>query len=56
VSTEYQVSELSEISGNNLKNLTRLLVDVVDGGASIGFLPPLSQADAVVLVRDNQRL
>jgi ribosomal protein S18 acetylase RimI-like enzyme len=47
MSIEHVFSELNEISGNHLKDLTQLLVDVVEEGASVGFLPPLSQADAI---------
>jgi GNAT superfamily N-acetyltransferase len=46
MSIDYEFSELHEISGNHLKELTQLLIDVVEEGASIGFLPPLSQEDA----------
>lgn len=44
---EYKVSELSGISGNMLEDLAGLLIDVVEEGASIGFLPPLSKDDAI---------
>lgn len=47
MSTEYLVSEVSELSGNELKDLAQLLVDVVEEGASVGFLPPLIPADAI---------
>lgn len=46
MSSEHIVSELSEISESGLQSLAALLVEVVDEGASIGFLPPLSQAEA----------
>lgn len=44
---DYHVNEVSEISGEQLKALARLLIDVVEEGASIGFLPPLSEQDAM---------
>lgn len=47
MSSDHIVSELSEISESRLKSLAGLLVAVVDEGASIGFLPPLSQAEAL---------
>ena len=48
LSNEIQISELTEISGSTLGNLAALLIDVVDEGASIGFLPPLDQAEAAL--------
>jgi len=41
------VQELSEVAALSLKSgLGALLKDVVDGGASVGFLPPLGAEDA----------
>lgn len=37
VATEYLISEISELPGNELNVLTELLVDVVEEGASFGF-------------------
>jgi GNAT superfamily N-acetyltransferase len=34
-----------------IQDLARLLIDAVDGGASVGFLPPLSRADALEYAR-----
>jgi ribosomal protein S18 acetylase RimI-like enzyme len=46
VSSEFIVRELTGISENMRVHLIDLLVEVVDEGASIGFLPPLNQAEA----------
>jgi GNAT superfamily N-acetyltransferase len=35
------------LAGSDLARLVVVLRDAVDGGASVGFLPPLSDADAV---------
>jgi ribosomal protein S18 acetylase RimI-like enzyme len=41
-----RIEELRGGPGREADGLRRLLVDVVEGGASIGFLPPLSEAEA----------
>lgn len=46
MSTEYQIIELSAIAEKELNELSQLLIDVVEEGASVGFLPPLGHADA----------
>ncbi|WP_169089846.1 GNAT family N-acetyltransferase [Paenibacillus sp. PL91] len=46
MSSDFIISELSEISEKRLRSLAALLVEVVDEGASIGFLPPLNVAEA----------
>lgn len=43
MSTELVLEEITELSIEDANGLTRLLVDVVGDGASIGFLPPLDQ-------------
>ncbi|WP_138754413.1 GNAT family N-acetyltransferase [Paenibacillus sinopodophylli] len=43
----HAITELSEMTAIKLRNLATLLVDVVDEGASIGFLPPLSHEEAL---------
>lgn len=43
MSTELVLVEITELSTEDANGLTRLLVDVVGDGASIGFLPPLDQ-------------
>lgn len=46
------LSELSAADANaRLPELAALLVDVVDGGASVGFLRPLSNTDAAAFWR-----
>ena len=42
--TEILTSEQAEASRDQL---AALLIDAVDGGASVGFMPPLSQTDAL---------
>jgi ribosomal protein S18 acetylase RimI-like enzyme len=46
MSSDFIISELSEMSEKRLGSLAVLLVEVVDEGASIGFLPPLSITEA----------
>lgn len=46
MSEELVIEELTEITPHDLESLSRLLVDVVADGASIGFLPPLSREEA----------
>lgn len=41
MSQEIMISQIHEYSAELLKELSNLLVDVVQDGASIGFLPPL---------------
>lgn len=43
MSTELIFEEITELDTEDASGLTRLLVDVVGDGASIGFLPPLDQ-------------
>lgn len=45
--TEHTVSELSEMTESGLRKLAEMLIAVVNEGASIGFLPPLSHKDAL---------
>lgn len=42
-----QISEITEWNNEDLNSLCSLLIAVVDDGASIGFLPPLSHEDAL---------
>lgn len=44
--TELQISELTELSADDVRELSRVLIDVVQEGASIGFLPPLQMEAA----------
>ncbi|MGZ4135453.1 MAG: N-acetyltransferase family protein, partial [Tumebacillaceae bacterium] len=46
MSDELVIMEVAEISPEDVESLSRLLVDVVADGASIGFLPPLSMEEA----------
>jgi ribosomal protein S18 acetylase RimI-like enzyme len=46
MSEELVLAEMTEIMADDLDSLSRLLVDVVADGASIGFLPPLSEQEA----------
>lgn len=41
-----EISRLSELSGQTLDQLSEVLTAVVAAGASVGFLPPLSPAEA----------
>jgi len=41
-----RIDELRAVEGSDADGLRRLLIDVVADGASIGFLPPLSEAEA----------
>ncbi|SFF00285.1 Acetyltransferase (GNAT) domain-containing protein [Paenibacillus algorifonticola] len=41
-----RVEELTELNEHTLEELAGLIVEVVEDGASIGFLPPLSREDA----------
>lgn len=41
-----RVEELTELNEHTLEELVGLIVEVVEDGASIGFLPPLSREDA----------
>lgn len=45
MSTELLIGEVTELTPHDLRDLSQLLVDVVEEGASIGFLPPM-QHDA----------
>lgn len=40
------ISLLEELQPEILQQLSKLLIDVVEDGASIGFLPPLTIEDA----------
>jgi tRNA1(Val) A37 N6-methylase TrmN6 len=42
----FEIKEIMEISDDILNELSLLLINVVEGGASVGFLPPLSIEDA----------
>lgn len=48
MSTELVLEQITELSTEDANGLTRLLVDVVGDGASIGFLPPLDSHRARV--------
>ncbi|WP_127589094.1 GNAT family N-acetyltransferase [Paenibacillus koleovorans] len=41
------ISSLSDLQGDDLEQLTELLIAVVEDGASIGFLPPVGREEAV---------
>jgi ribosomal protein S18 acetylase RimI-like enzyme len=41
-----RIRQIDRLEADALRQLTRLLVVVVDDGASIGFLPPLAPAEA----------
>jgi ribosomal protein S18 acetylase RimI-like enzyme len=41
-----EVIEIKSLESNLLEELSELLIDVVEDGASIGFLPPLSKKEA----------
>ncbi|MCC6177364.1 MAG: GNAT family N-acetyltransferase [Chloroflexi bacterium] len=64
-----EISEVPDLTPDDVSALTDLLVAVVDDGASIGFLPPLDPADAeqywrsvpgpntvLLLARENDQL
>lgn len=42
----FEITEITQISDDLLKELSLLLINVVERGASVGFLPPLSLEDA----------
>ena len=42
----FEITEITQISDDLLQELSLLLINVVEGGASVGFLPPLSIEDA----------
>ncbi|MBL0388511.1 GNAT family N-acetyltransferase [Tumebacillus sp. ITR2] len=46
MSNQWEVKQLVEPSEKDLEQLSNLLIDVVADGASVGFLPPLGEADA----------
>ncbi|GAE32624.1 GNAT family N-acetyltransferase [Halalkalibacter hemicellulosilyticus] len=41
-----EIKEVNHIDNKILNDLTHLLIDVVNEGASIGFLPPISEGEA----------
>ncbi|SDX31956.1 Ribosomal protein S18 acetylase RimI [Marininema mesophilum] len=43
---EVQITEVTSIDEALMEELMELLIDVVDEGASVGFLPPLSREEA----------
>ncbi|GAA4848602.1 GNAT family N-acetyltransferase [Paenibacillus vulneris] len=45
MSSQIKIQVLSTVEGH-VDELSKLLVDVVDGGASIGFLPPMAYEEA----------
>lgn len=45
--TEIKLQEITAMDSRTLKELSELLISVVEDGASIGFLPPLSEEDAI---------
>jgi ribosomal protein S18 acetylase RimI-like enzyme len=47
MNNEVKLLEVKSIEPRILKELSDLLISVVDDGASIGFLPPLSAEDAI---------
>ena len=42
----FEIREIAQVSDDILHELSLLLINVVEGGASVGFLPPLSIEDA----------
>lgn len=46
MSTDVKVEQLTSI-GHHLNELSDLLMQVVEDGASIGFLPPMKQSEAI---------
>ena len=53
----------AEDATQNLDQLTGLLIDAVDSGASVGFMPPLERAEAldywrgvIAVIRDGSRV
>lgn len=42
----FEITEITQSSDDLLQELSLLLINVVEGGASVGFLPPLSVEDA----------
>src|SRR5713226_7785552 len=46
------VSFTPERAGKEIGQLTGLLIDAVNGGASIGFMPPISAAEALAYWRE----
>lgn len=52
MANKIEVLEITRMESNILNELTELLMDVVDDGASIGFLPPLSRMDAIQYWQD----
>jgi GNAT superfamily N-acetyltransferase len=47
-----EIVELTSICQSDLEELAHLLIVVVEGGASIGFLPPISRGDASAYWKD----
>ncbi len=47
----YSVRRLTSVSDAEVQGLTRILIDCVDGGASVGFMHPLSPENALAYWR-----
>jgi len=47
----YSVRRLTGVSDAEVQGLTRILIDCVDGGASVGFMHPLSPENALAYWR-----
>lgn len=47
MTSDLQIIEIKSLESNILEELSELLIDVVEDGASIGFLPPLSKDAAI---------
>jgi len=45
-STSIEIRELTRLTSDDLAGLARLLIDAVEHGASVGFLPPLRPEEA----------
>lgn len=43
---DVMIVQLTELNEQELEGLSQLLIAIVDDGASVGFLPPLSREDA----------
>lgn len=44
--TEYAIQRVTDLSARDVDDLVAILVGVVDAGASVGFIAPLSEEDA----------
>jgi ribosomal protein S18 acetylase RimI-like enzyme len=52
MTTNFEIIEINSVEADVLEELSDLLIDVVEDGASIGFLPPLSKEEATAYWKD----